>query len=153
MFQKPEINGTLMMWVAGIAVLMNTVIAYLLQAGAKESMNMRAAFIHMAGDALSSLGVVIAGIIVRKTGWHYADPTVSVLIAGFILYSSWGIVRDATDILLEGTPKDLDVAKMVDAMQRVPQVQAVHDGGSAQGCSAGQRSSLDGECGCGAACG
>lgn len=128
LFQNPEtVNGTLMMWVAGIAVLMNTVIAYLLQAGAKDSMNMRAAFIHMAGDALSALGVVIAGIIVRKTGWHYADPAVSVLIAVFILYSSWGIVRDATDILLEGTPKDLDVAKMVAAMRQVPQVQAVHD--------------------------
>ena len=128
LFQTPEtVDGTLMMWVAGIAVLMNTVIAYLLQGGAKESMNMRAAFVHMAGDALSSLGVVIAGLIVRKTGWHYADPTVSVLIAGFILYTSWGIVREAVDVLLEGTPKALDIAKMTAAMQRIPHVEAIHD--------------------------
>lgn len=88
---------------------------------------MRAAFIHMAGDALSSLAVLIAGFVVKKTGWLYADPTVSVLIALFILYSSWGIVRDATDVLLEGTPRNLDTNKMVEAMRSVPNVLAVHD--------------------------
>jgi len=128
LFLAPEpVNGTLMIWVAGVAVLMNTVIAYLLQGGAKESMNMKAAYVHMAGDALSSLGVLIAGLIVRATGWRYADPTVSVLIAVFILYSSWGILREATEVLLEGTPKDLDTEAMVKAMGEVDRVLAVHD--------------------------
>lgn len=128
LFQKPEsVNGTLMMWVAGIAVLMNTVIAFLLKGGAKESINMRAAFVHMAGDALSSLGVLIAGVIVMKTGWRYADPVVSILIAAFIIYSSWGIVKSAADVLLESSPENLDTDKMVGAMQQVAHVQAVHD--------------------------
>ncbi len=128
LFQKPDhVNGTLMLWVAAVAFFMNTVIAALLHEGAKESMNMRAAFIHMAGDAISSLAVLVAGLIVLKTGWLYADPVVSVLIAVFILFSSWGIVRDATDILLEGTPKDLDIDKMVEALRQVPEVRAIHD--------------------------
>jgi cobalt-zinc-cadmium efflux system protein len=128
LFRAPEkVNGTLMLWVAGIAAIMNTVIALLLRGGAKESMNMRAAFIHMAGDALSSLGVVIAGLIVRGTGWLYADPVVSVLIAAFIIYTSWGILRSATDVLLEGTPHGLDTDTMVSTMCGVAHVQAVHD--------------------------
>ena len=128
LFRKPDnVNGILMLWVSAVALIMNTVIAYLLHDGAKTSMNLRAAFIHMAGDALSSLAVLIAGWVVLKTGWLYADPVVSVLIALFILFSSWGIVRDATDILLEGTPKDLDMDKMVEALRQVPEVKAIHD--------------------------
>ena len=128
LLRHPEAaNGNLMIVVAGIAFFMNTVIAALLSGAAKNSLNMRATFIHMAGDALSSLGVVIAGLAVRKTGWIYADPTVSVLIALFILYTSVQIVRDATNILLEGTPKNLNLEAMVAAMRQVPRVRAVHD--------------------------
>ncbi len=128
LFRHPEtVNGNLMIGVAAIAFFMNTVIAGLLSGAAKDSLNMRAAFIHMAGDALSSLGVVLAGFAVKQTGWIYADPTVSTLIALFILYTSVKIVRDATDILLEGTPRDLDLDAMVGAMRGVARVRAVHD--------------------------
>ncbi len=83
LFRHPEpVHGELMMWVAGASVLMNTVIAALLRGGAGHSLNMRAAYIHMAGDALSAVGVLLAGWIVKSTGWVYADPAVSVLIAG-----------------------------------------------------------------------
>lgn len=120
-------EGTLMIWVAGVSVFMNTVIAWLLSGGAKESLNMRAAFVHMAGDALSAVGVVVAGVVVKRIGWVYADPLVSALIAAFILYTAWGIVRDATDILLESAPKGLDFDKMVSAMSQVRDVRSVHD--------------------------
>jgi cobalt-zinc-cadmium efflux system protein len=88
---------------------------------------MRAAYIHMAGDALSAVGVLLAGWVVKSTGWVYADPAVSVLIAGFIAWTSLGVVRDATNVLLEGSPKGLDVEAMIDAMREVSHVQAVHD--------------------------
>jgi cobalt-zinc-cadmium efflux system protein len=120
-------QGTTMIAVAGVAVLMNTVIAYWLRGDSHHSLNARAAYVHMAGDALSSLGVVLAGVAVKYTGWTLADPLVSVLIAAFILYSSWGIISDATNVLLEGTPKDLDVDALVAAMRDVPPVQDVHD--------------------------
>lgn len=116
-----------MIGVAAVAVLMNTVIAYWLSGERHHSLNARAAYIHMAGDALSSLGVVIAGVIVHYTHWTIADPIVSVLIAGFILYSAWGIIGDATNILLEGTPKNLDVVALVAGMRAVPSVVDVHD--------------------------
>jgi cobalt-zinc-cadmium efflux system protein len=107
--------------------VMNTVIAYWLRGDSHHSLNARAAYVHMAGDALSSLGVVLAGLAINYLGWTVADPLVSVLIAFFILYSSWGIIRDATNVLLEGTPKDLDVEALVAAMRDVPPVQDVHD--------------------------
>lgn len=85
-FRHPQpVGGSLMIWVATVSVLMNTVIALALSGDAKKSLNSRAAFVHMAGDALSSLAVVVAGIIVHYTGWPHADPLVSVLIALFIL--------------------------------------------------------------------
>lgn len=127
-FSKPQpVAGNLMMAVAAVSVLMNTVIAWLLAGGAKHSLNMRAAFVHMLGDALSAVAVVAAGFIVKRTGWTYADPTVSVLIALFILYTAWGIVRESVTILLEATPKDLNIENMVSAMSKVPSVLSVHD--------------------------
>jgi cobalt-zinc-cadmium efflux system protein len=119
--------GSLMIVVAGISVLMNTVIAKLLSAGAKTSLNMRAAYIHMAGDALSAAAVVVAGFVVRSTGWVYADPLASALIGLFILYSAWGIVRESVSILLESTPRSVDLDRMVAAMETVPTVNSVHD--------------------------
>ena len=128
LFLRPEpVQGNLMVWVALVSVFMNTVIAWALSAGAKESLNMRAAFVHMAGDALSAVAVVIAGLVVKQTGWLYADPLVSVLIGLFILYTAWGIVKEATNILLEASPKGLDVDRMVEAMKGVPSVCSVHD--------------------------
>lgn len=130
-FRHPEpIVGTLMIWVAAVAVLMNTVIATVLSGDAKTSLNSRAAFIHMAGDAISSLAVVIAGVIVHYThgGFAvYADPVVSVLIAAFILYSAVGIVRESTDILMEATPKGVDVDALIAGIKAIEPICDVHD--------------------------
>jgi len=121
------VSGTLMMWVAGVSVLMNTVIAWMLNAGSKTSLNVRAAFVHMIGDALSAVAVLLAGLIVRQTGWIYADSIASTLIAMFILWTSWGILREATNILLEATPKGIDLDAVVAAMNTVEHVISVHD--------------------------
>jgi cobalt-zinc-cadmium efflux system protein len=127
-FRNPApINGPVMAWVAAVSVLMNTVVAWMLSGGAKTSLNMRAAYIHMVGDATSAAAVLVAGLIVRQTGWVYADPIVSVLIALFILYTAWGIVKEATNILLEASPSGLDFDRMVQTMRDVPGVQSVHD--------------------------
>ena len=127
-FVKPElVSGNLMIWVAMVAVVMNTVIAAALSGDAKNSLNSRAAFVHMAGDALSSFAVVIAGVVVHYTHWVYADSLVSALIAVFIAYTAWGIVVDATDILMENTPKGVDVGKLVEGIRTIVPVCGVHD--------------------------
>ena len=127
-FAHPHsVSSIPMMIVASIAFLMNTVIALALRGEAAHDVNMRSAFIHMVGDALSSLGVIAAGAVIYFTGWVYADLLVSVLIGLFIVYSSWGIVRETVNVLLEGTPRGLDIGDMAQAMQAVPGVTDVHD--------------------------
>lgn len=116
-----------MIVVASIAFLMNTVIALALRGQAASDVNVRSAFIHMVGDALSSLGVVAAGIVIHFTRWIYADPLVSLLIGLFILYSSWGIIKETIHILLEGTPRDLNIKALTQAIRDVPGVANVHD--------------------------
>lgn len=126
-FLQPEtVNGMLMIWVALVAVVLNTVIAAVLHGDAKHSLNSKAAFIHMAGDAISSLAVILAGIVIHYTHWHYADPLASMLIAAFILYSAVGIVKDAADILMEKAPKNLDLAALVESIKSIEPVCEVH---------------------------
>lgn len=127
-FLHPEpVGGALMIGVALVAVLMNTVIALALAGDAKHSLNSRAAYVHMAGDALSSAAVVVAGVIIYFTGWVYADPLVSLLIAAFILYSAWGVVVEATNILMECTPPGIDVERLIAGIKSVDPVRDVHD--------------------------
>jgi len=127
-FRHPEpVQGTTVMVVAAFAVVMNTVIAYWLRGESHQSLNARAAYIHMAGDALSSLGVLISGAAIRYLGWQLADPIVSVMISAFILYSSYGVVIEATNILLEGTPAGLNVGELVTAIRNTPPVTDMHD--------------------------
>jgi cobalt-zinc-cadmium efflux system protein len=127
-FVRPApVAGGLMIMVALVAVVMNTIIAAALSGDAKTNLNSRAAYVHMTGDALSSAAVVLAGVVVHFTRWPYADPLVSLLIAAFIAWSAWGIVRDATDILLENTPRDVDVEALIADIERIPPIRGVHD--------------------------
>ena len=128
LFLHPHpVEGSMMIWVALLAVFLNTVIAFWLRGEIAHSVNMRSAFIHMIGDALSAAGVVIAGIVIHFTHWIYADPLISVIIGLFITYSSWGIIKETLNVLLEGAPTGLDIPAMALAMRSVPGVTDVHD--------------------------
>lgn len=122
-----RVGSGIMIVVAAVALAMNTLIAGRLHGHAAHDLNVRGAFLHMVGDALSSAGVLVAGLTIYLTGWTYADPLVSALIALFIAYSSYGIIRDAVNILLEGTPRGLDVDALRRDMLAVPGVADVHD--------------------------
>ena len=116
-----------MIGVALIAVVLNGVIGLWLHEGAKHDLNLRSAYLHMLGDAASALGVVVAGVVTVWTGFTAADPIVSFLIGALILWSSWGILREAVDVLMEAAPKGLDVAALADALKALPGVHNVHD--------------------------
>jgi cobalt-zinc-cadmium efflux system protein len=121
------VNGWLMVWVAGVAIAVNATIGFWLHAGAKHDLNIRSAYLHMVGDALSAFGVVLAGLVVILSGSLLADPVASILIGGLILWSSWGVLKESVNVLLEGTPVGLDMSAVEKAITAVPGVLNVHD--------------------------
>jgi cobalt-zinc-cadmium efflux system protein len=126
--RHPEIaNGPVMIGVAAAAILVNVLIGVWLHRAAKDDMNIRSASLHMAGDAVSAFGVVIAGVLVATMRVPWADPVVSLLIAVLILYSSYGVLRESATVLLEGTPAGMDMPAVVDAITSVDGVLEVHD--------------------------
>ena len=111
--------------IGGLAV--NAVSAYVLHSASRENLNMRGAFLHVISDALGSVGAIIAGVLVWKWGWVIADPLISVAMCLLIIYSSWQLIRESVNILLEGTPSHIDIRAIVEAMHSVPGVTDVHD--------------------------
>lgn len=116
-----------MIVVGSVAVVMNLAIGLWLTQEAKNDLNIRSAYIHMMGDAVAAVGVVVAGVLVRFFGLPLADPVISLLIAGLILWSSWGILKEAVDILLEGSPAGLEMPEVEGAITAVPGVIRAHD--------------------------
>lgn len=120
------VQPRLMIVVAAAGVVMNGVIAALLWGVAKD-VNMRSAFLHMAGDTLSTAAVIAGGAGILLTGHNWIDPVLSLLIAALILWSSFGIVRETLNILLEGTPRGVSLPAIRSGMEAVEGVLNVHD--------------------------
>jgi cobalt-zinc-cadmium efflux system protein len=116
-----------MIGVALAAVFLNGLISWWLHHEAEHDLNIRSAYLHMLGDAVSALGVVAAGVVVALTGQTVADPVVSIVIGLLILWSSWGILREAVDVLLEAAPKGLDMVELERTIREAPGVLGVHD--------------------------
>lgn len=126
--QHPEpASGRLMIGVAAAAIVVNGVIGLWLHRGSNDNLNVRSAYLHMAGDAVSAFGVVLAGIVVAVTGRSLADPAVSLLISGLILYSSYDVLRESGTVLLEGTPAGVNMPALIAAIKGVTGVLDVHD--------------------------
>jgi cobalt-zinc-cadmium efflux system protein len=126
--RHPEpVQSTPMIVVALVAILMNTLISFWLKSAAKKDLNVHSAYMHMLGDAVSAAGVVIAGLVVAFTGASIADPIVSILIGVLILWSSWGILKESVNVLLEAIPEGMNMAKVEQTIGKVRGVLAVHD--------------------------
>ncbi|MFZ5912218.1 MAG: cation diffusion facilitator family transporter [Chloroflexota bacterium] len=123
----PEVQADVLIGVGIVAVVVNVVTAMLVRRGAEHDLNIRSAFLHLMGDVLSTVGAVIAGVIIRFTGWDWLDSLVSVLIGFMILWGAWNILREAIDILMEGTPVDLEVDKLIQDVLDVEGVRDIHD--------------------------
>ena len=123
----PEVEGGLMLGVAVIGLIANLIGISILHSGSRHNLNVKGAFLHMMGDALSSLGVIIAGIVILVTDWSYADPIISILIGLLILKGASGLVMESVHILLESVPKHLDVERIRNEIERIRGVKDVHD--------------------------
>lgn len=119
------VGPMLLVAVAGLAA--NLLSAALLRHGAKDDINLRGVFLHVLSDALGSLGVIVAGLVIARTGRLEADPAATVFVCAVIVLASWRLVRDSTHILLEGTPVHLELDAVRGALAGVPGVLEVHD--------------------------
>ncbi|MBL8103847.1 MAG: cation transporter [Anaerolineales bacterium] len=123
----PEVDSVILIGVGTLAFLINAGTAWLVKNGSEHDLNLRSAFLHLMGDVISTLGAVIAGVIIYFTQWNWLDPLVSVLIGGFILWNAWSILRQSIHILLESTPDNIDMQEMVKKLHTVDGVRGVHD--------------------------
>jgi cobalt-zinc-cadmium efflux system protein len=122
-----EANGGVMIGVAAVAIFVNGAIGLWLRRASEHDINVRSAYLHMLGDAISAAGVVVAGVLVAATHAPLADPIVSLLIAGLILFSSYGVLKESATVLLEGTPAGTDMPDLIAAIKSVQGVLDVHD--------------------------
>jgi cobalt-zinc-cadmium efflux system protein len=127
-FGDPQpVQGTMMMAVAGIGILVNGATAMLFMSGAKDDINIRGAFLHMAADAAVSAGVVLAGLGIGFTGWLWLDPATSLVIVAVIVWSSWGLLKEAVALSLGGVPAGIDVDAVWRELAMMDGVRTVHD--------------------------
>ena len=124
----PEpINDRLMLWVAAAALALNASIVLALNSGRKGDINIRAAVIHMAGDAVGALAIIAGALAIRYTGLTYIDPLLSIALGLFIIFTAWDIIRESLNILLEGLPRGIQLKDVTSAMTGVEGVVDVHD--------------------------
>jgi cobalt-zinc-cadmium efflux system protein len=121
------VEGSVVIWAAAIAAVVNGGAALLFLGGRDRDMNLRGAFLHLAADAAVSLGVAVTGIAILATGWLWLDPAVSLMIGGVILLSTWGLLRAAINLVMDAVPDGVDIEQVRDFLLGLPEVVGVHD--------------------------
>lgn len=120
------VPGGAIAWVAGVGVLINAFTAFLFMKDKEKDLNVKGAYLHMAADALVSVGVLVAGIIISRTGWYIIDPIIGLIVAVVILISTWNLLHDSLRLTLDGVPTSIDSQKVVEAIRALPGVDDVH---------------------------
>jgi cobalt-zinc-cadmium efflux system protein len=123
----PPVRGVGMMATAILGLLVNLTSAWVLARHGGESINVRAALFHVLSDALGSVAAIVAGVLILAFGWHLADPVASLLIAVFILWGAYRLLRDTTHVLMEGAPAGVDVPELEATIRETEGVEEVHD--------------------------
>ncbi|RQO69911.1 cation transporter [Pedobacter sp. KBW06] len=123
----PKVESKMMLIVAAIGLLVNIAGMMILRKGSGDSLNMKGAYFEVLSDMLTSVGVIVAGVIMLTTGWYYADPILSSLIGLFILPRTWILLKESVGILLEGTPKDIDIQELRQSTAKLKGVAGIHD--------------------------
>lgn len=121
------VGGATVTWVAALGIVINGATALLFIKGRKGDLNIKGAFLHMASDASVSAGVVLAGLLIVLTGWHWLDPVTSLLIVAVITVGTWGLLRDSVNLALDAVPGGIDLGQVDAALRALPGVADVHD--------------------------
>ncbi len=127
LIEPAPVASVTIMVVAAVGIAVNGATAWLFASGRKGDINLRGAFLHMAYDALVSVGVVAAGGVILLTGWTRIDPLVSLAVAGVVLWGTWGLLRDSVGMSLDAVPEGVDLGAVRSMLESQPGVSAIHD--------------------------
>ncbi len=126
-FMAPEpIKGTLMVGVAGIGLVANIIGTLLLRKGSKDNLNIRSAYLHLFSDAVSSVAVIVGGVFIYFFGVYWVDPLLTVLISLYVLKGSWDIIKEATNVIMMGSPKSISLTEIQRDVEAIPGVKNMH---------------------------
>ncbi|AMY06593.1 cation transporter [Staphylococcus condimenti] len=127
--EPPEVMSTEMLMISIIGLIVNVIVAWLMMRGGDthHNINMRGAFLHVLGDLLGSVGAIAAAILIWLFNFTLADPIASMLVSVLLLRSSYGLIKDSLTILMEGTPKDINIDEVVNSVLKEKEIENVHD--------------------------
>ena len=126
LFHPVSVDGSAIAWTAGVGVVINALTAWLFMKDKDKDLNVKGAYLHMAADALVSVGVVVSGIIITYTGWSIIDPIIGLGIAVVIIVSTWGLLHDSLRLSLDGVPVGIDAQKIQQIIMEQPGVENCH---------------------------
>ncbi len=126
LFHPVSVDGSAIAWTAGVGVVINALTAWLFMKDKDKDLNVKGAYLHMAADALVSVGVVVSGIIIMYTGWSIIDPIIGLGIAVIIIVSTWGLLHDSLRLSLDGVPVGIDTQQIQQLIVEQPGVESCH---------------------------
>lgn len=127
-FNEPRaVAGGVVIWVAAAGIVINGITALMFMRGRKDDLNVRGAFLHMTADAAVSAGVLVAGILIRVTGWLWLDPATSLLIVAVIVFGTWSLLRESIGLAMDMVPEGIDLSNVETTLRALPGVVEVHD--------------------------
>lgn len=122
-----SVSGVTVIWVAAVGIVINTITALMFISGRRSDLNIRGAFLHMAADAIVSLGVVLAGIVILVTHWRWVDPVVSLILVAVVVVGTWQLLRDSVNLALDAVPEGIEPRAVQTYLTERPGVSQVHD--------------------------
>ncbi|MDP4553553.1 cation diffusion facilitator family transporter [Alkalihalobacillus macyae] len=126
--EPPEVASFGMLTIGIIGLIVNIVVAWMLMRGDTEhNLNLRAAFLHVLGDLLGSVGAIIAAVLIMVFNWGWADPLASVIVAVLVLISGWRVAKDSVHVLMEGAPKNINLEEIAKTIQSIGEIEDIHD--------------------------
>ncbi|MGN6400050.1 MAG: cation diffusion facilitator family transporter [Flavisolibacter sp.] len=129
LFKPEKVQGVAIAWIAGLGIIINSLSAFLFYRHKEKDLNVKSAYLHLLADALVSVGVVVAGIIISYTNWYWLDPAIGLLIMIVILISTWGLLKDSFKMSIDAVPAGIDLEKIKDVILKtegVKKVEHVH---------------------------
>ena len=126
LYETPDIDANWVIILAIASIVVNGLSVLFIQKDARDSMNIKSAYLHLFGDMLTSVAVLIGGLAMKYLNWYWTDGVFSILIAGYLLYISWDILKSSLRIIMQFTPENLDVEKIVKAVEELPQIKNLH---------------------------